>query len=155
VKPRSIKTFSCAAVILAVSFPRRGLEMLQRNAMNAYRQAEQDFLVEGSDGHGLVQLLFNELLVAIEETSISIELDDLAARSASSSKALSILYVLNSSLDFEKGGEVALSLEQLYGWSRRQLIEAIKENSRERLANIRTSIADIADAWASIRDKVN
>jgi flagellar protein FliS len=123
--------------------------------MNAYRQAEQDFLVEGSDGHGLVQLLFNELLVAIEETSISIELDDLAARSASSSKALSILYVLNSSLDFEKGGEVALSLEQLYGWSRRQLIEAIKENSRERLANIRTSIADIADAWASIRDKVN
>jgi flagellar protein FliS len=129
--------------------------MLQRNAMNAYRQAEQDFLVEGSNGHGLVQLLFNELLVAIEETSISIELDDLAARSASSSKALSILYVLNSSLDFEKGGEVALSLEQLYGWSRRQLIEAIKENSRERLANIRTSIADIADAWASIRDKVN
>ena len=129
--------------------------MLQRNAMNAYRQAEQDFLVEGSDGHGLVQLLFNELLVAIEETSISIELDDLAARSASSSKALSILYVLNSSLDFEKGGEVALSLEQLYGWSRRQLIEAIKENIRERLANIRTSIADIADAWASIRDKVN
>ena len=129
--------------------------MLQRNAMNAYRQAEQDFLVEGSDGHGLVQLLFDELLVAIEETSISIELDDLAARSASSSKALSILYVLNSSLDFEKGGEVALSLEQLYGWSRRQLIEAIKENSRERLANIRTSIADIADAWASIRDKVN
>ena len=129
--------------------------MLQRNAMNAYRQAEQDFLVEGSDGHGLVQLLFNELLVAIEETSISIELDDLAARSASSSKALSILYVLNSSLDFEKGGEVAISLEQLYGWSRRQLIEAIKENSRERLANIRTSIADIADAWASIRDKVN
>ena len=123
--------------------------------MNAYRQAEQDFLVEGSDGHGLVQLLFDELLVAIEETSISIELDDLAARSASSSKALSILYVLNSSLDFEKGGEVALSLEQLYGWSRRQLIEAIKENSRERLANIRTSIADIADAWASIRDKVN
>ena len=123
--------------------------------MNAYRQAEQDFLVEGSDGHGLVQLLFNELLVAIEETSISIELDDLAARSASSSKALSILYVLNSSLDFEKGGEVALSLEQLYGWSRRQLIEAIKENSRERLANIRTSIADIADAWASIRNKIN
>jgi flagellar protein FliS len=151
----SIKTFSGAAVILAVSFPRRGLEMLQRNAMNAYRQAEQDFLVEGSDGHGLVQLLFNELLVAIEETSISIELDDLAARSASSSKALSILYVLNSSLDFEKGGEVALSLEQLYGWSRRQLIEAIKENSRERLANVYSSIADIADAWASIRDKIN
>ena len=123
--------------------------------MNAYRQAEQDFLVEGSDGHGLVQILFNELLVAIEKTSISIELGDLAARSASSSKALSILYVLNSSLDFEKGGEVALSLAQLYEWSRRQLIEAIKENSRERLANIRTSIADIADAWASIRDKVN
>ena len=129
--------------------------MLQRNAMNAYRQAEQDFLVEGSDGHGLVQLLFNELLVAIEETSISIELDDLAARSESSSKALSILYVLNSSLDFEKGGEVALSLEQLYGWSRRQLIEAIKENSRERVANVYSSIADIADAWASIRNKIN
>ena len=123
--------------------------------MNAYRQAEQDFLVEGSDGHGLVQILFNELLVAIEKTSISIELGDLAARSASSSKALSILYVLNSSLDFEKGGEVALSLAQLYEWSRRQLIEAIKENSRERLANILTSIADIADAWESIRDKIH
>lgn len=128
--------------------------MLHKNAMNAYQQAERDFLVEGTDGHGLVQILFNELLVAIERTSIAIDVKDLAARSASSSKALSILYVLNSSLDFEKGGEVAVSLAQLYEWSRRQMIEAIRENSTERLANVRASVADISDAWSIIRGKV-
>jgi flagellar protein FliS len=128
--------------------------MLHKNAMNAYQQAERDFLVEGTDGHGLVQILFNELLVAIERAMLAIEVNDLAARSASSSKALSILYVLNSSLDFDKGGEVAVSLAQLYEWSRRQVIEAIRENSKDRLVNVRTSIGDISDAWAIIRGKI-
>ena len=128
--------------------------MLHKNAMNAYQQAERDFLIEGTDGHGLVQILFNELLMSIDRTVIAIDVNDLAARSASSSKALSILYVLNSSLDFEKGGEVAVSLAQLYEWSRRQVIESIRENSKERLASVRASIEDISEAWTVIRGKV-
>ena len=128
--------------------------MLHKNAMNAYQQAERDFLIEGTDGHGLVQILFNELLMSIDRTVIAIDVNDLAARSASSSKALSILYVLNSSLDFEKGGEVAVSLAQLYEWSRRQVIESIRENSKERLASVRASIEDISEAWTVIRGKI-
>ena len=128
--------------------------MLHKNAMNAYQQAERDFLIEGTDGHGLVQILFNELLMSIDRAVIAIDVNDLAARSASSSKALSILYVLNSSLDFEKGGEVAVSLAQLYEWSRRQVIESIRENSKERLASVRASIEDISEAWTVIRGKV-
>ena len=128
--------------------------MLHKNAMNAYQQAERDFLIEGTDGHGLVQILLNELLMSIDRTVIAIDVNDLAARSASSSKALSILYVLNSSLDFEKGGEVAVSLAQLYEWSRRQVIESIRENSKERLASVRASIEDISEAWTVIRGKI-
>ena len=137
-----------------MGFPRWGVEMHKRNAMSAYQQADQDFLVEGSDRHGLVQILFNELLSAIDLTSTAIEVRDLAARSINSSKALSIIYVLNSSLDFEKGGEVANSLAHLYQWSQRQLIEAVRENKNERLENLKIAITEIADAWSIIRHEI-
>jgi flagellar protein FliS len=124
--------------------------MLHQNAMRAYQQAEQNFLVEGADPHGLVHILYAELLASIERADLAMEIQDLAAKSAATSKILSILYVLTSSLDFEKGGEVAVSLAQLYDWSRRQVIGATRDNSREGLAPVRNAISEIAEAWTAI-----
>jgi flagellar protein FliS len=127
--------------------------MLHQNALRAYQNAEQNFLVDGADPHRLVQILFEELLTALQRCDIAMEAKDLPARSAASSKALSIIYVLGSSLDFEKGGEIAESLAQLYDWARLRLIAACRTNSREELEAIRKVISDIAEAWVSIAAK--
>jgi flagellar protein FliS len=63
---------------------------------------------------------------------------------------LSIIHVLATSLDFDKGGEVAISLAQLYEWSRRRIIEASRDNIAAYLEEVLGAISEIADAWRSI-----
>ncbi len=124
--------------------------MIHSNALRAYQQAEQNFLVDGADPHRLVKILFDELLTALDRVDAAMADADFVARSASSSKALSIIYVLSSTLDFERGGDVAVSLAQVYDWARRGLIKACRTSSREDLAEIRKAIGDISEAWSTI-----
>jgi len=128
--------------------------MLHQNALKAYEQVEQDFMVESANRHRLVEILFTEVLASIDRALMGISVNDLAARSAGVSKALTIVYSLRSSLDFERGGDVAKSLADLYDWARHQLLAANKDRATERLTAVRTSLSDIAEAWSSIANKV-
>ena len=127
--------------------------MLHRNAIRAYQQAEQDFFVDGADAHGLVEILYRELISALERAEAAIAAKDYALRAQEVTRALTIIYVLGSSLDFEKGGEVAVSLGQFYEWARLNVIEASRVASAERLETVRKAVADIADAWRSIANR--
>lgn len=124
--------------------------MLHRNALKAYEQAETDFAVEGADRHRLVELLFTELLGSLDRALLAIQTGDQVARSASQTKALTIIVSLASSLDFERGKPVATTLGELYEWARVQLIESNRSKPIERLTAVRKSMADIAEAWSMI-----
>lgn len=127
--------------------------MLHRNAIRAYQQAEQDFFVDGADAHGLVEILYRELTSALERAEAAIEAKDYALRAQEVTRVLTILYVLGSSLDFEKGADVAVSLAQFYDWARLNVIEGSRIASAERLALVRKSVADIAEAWHTIGNR--
>ena len=128
--------------------------MLHSNALKAYEQVEQDFMVESANRHRLVEILFTELLASIDRALMGISVDDQMARSAGVSKALTIVYSLHTSLDFERGGDVAKSLADLYDWARLQLLATNNDRATERLTAVRTSISEIAEAWSSIANKV-
>jgi flagellar protein FliS len=127
--------------------------MFNRDAIKAYQTAEQDYLVEGADPHSLVQILFSEFLASLELTIEALEKKDLAAKSKHISKAMTIVHVLATSLDFERGGEVAQSLAQLYDWARRKLIEASFQNSIPAINEVHNSISEISTAWNTINAK--
>ena len=129
--------------------------MLHRNAIRAYQQAEQDFFVDGADSHGLVEILYRELAAALERAETAIEAKDYAERAQETTRALTIIYVLGSSLDFAKGGDVATSLAQFYEWARLNVIEAGRLSSVERLATVRKSVLEIAEAWHAIGNRVD
>ncbi len=124
--------------------------MYHRDAIKAYQEAEQDFLVEGADPHSLVQILYTELITSLDRAHLAMEQADLSAKSTHISKTLSIIHVLSASLDFERGGEVAISLARLYEWSRRRVIEASRNNIAATLGEVRKAIAEIAEAWNTI-----
>lgn len=124
--------------------------MLHRNAIRAYQEAEQDFLVDGADAHGLVEILFTELIASLNQAKKGLEGSDLSTKSGGVSKALSIIHVLATSLDFDKGGEVAISLAQLYEWSRRRIIEASRDNIVVGFEEVLRAISEIAEAWRTI-----
>ncbi len=125
--------------------------MYHRDAIKAYQEAEQDFLVEGADPHSLVQILYTELTAALDRTHDALLRKDLVAKSTHITKVLSILHVLAGSLDFDRGGEVATSLARLYEWARRRVIETSRTNDQQPIEEVRKAIADISEAWDSIR----
>ena len=124
--------------------------MFNRDAIKAYQTAEQDFLVEGANPHDLVQILFTHLLVNLEMARDALGRKDFESKSTYLTKALTIIHVLTTSLDFERGGEVAQSLEQIYGWAQRKLMEVSFKNSIPALDEVHASISEIAAAWNSI-----
>ena len=124
--------------------------MLHRDAIKAYQTAEQEFLVEGADPHGLVKILYTELLASLDRAAEALESKDFVMKSNSLSKALTILHLLASSLDFERGGEIATSLAQLYDWARRKVIAASSSNAHAEIGDVQKTMAEIASAWDQI-----
>jgi len=127
--------------------------MLNREAIKAYQTVEQDYMVEGANPHMLVQILFSEFIASIELTIQALEDSDLAAKSAHVTKAMMICHLLATSLDFEKGGAVAVSLAEIYEWSRRKLLEASLHNRISDLQDVHKTINDISSAWSTINAK--
>ena len=125
-------------------------------ASEAYKQAENLGLAEVTNPHEIIQKLFNELIksMSLFERSLC---DDtmLESRSSSFAKSLTIIYSLQTSLDFEKGGEISNNLFRIYEYSRQQLISDLKNGEPKGVPNAITIVKEIADAWNQIADEVN
>ena len=67
------------------------------------------------------------------------------------SRALTIIYALQSSLDFEQGGEIAENLFRLYEYARQQVINEAKTQDASGTLVAISSLEDIREAWCEIR----
>lgn len=125
-------------------------------ASEAYKQAENIGLSEVTNPHEIIQTLFKELIksMSLFERSLS-DKNMLESRSSSFAKSLTIIYSLQTSLDFEKGGEISNNLFRIYEYSRQQLISDLKNGEPKGVPNAITIVKEIADAWNQIADEVN
>ena len=125
-------------------------------ASEAYKQAENIGLSEVTNPHEIIQTLFKELIksMSLFERSLS-DYTMLESRSSSFAKSLTIIYSLQTSLDFEKGGEISNNLFKIYEYSRQQLISDLKNGEPKGVPNAITIVKEIADAWNQIADEVN
>jgi flagellar secretion chaperone FliS len=115
-----------------------------------YRNVDVTTKIEGASPHRLVGILFEELLTSIASTVAATRSRDLSRRGETQSRSLAILQALDSSLDFEKGGEIAKLLASVYGEVRRLLLEGVRENDASHTEEARKLIAEIASAWDAI-----
>ena len=65
-------------------------------------------------------------------------------------RAQAIINELLVTLDLERGGEIASSLQGLYLFCNRHLIEARTERSPEKIDEIVALVDELRDAWAQI-----
>lgn len=119
-------------------------------AMRRYAAVHSGSRIEGASPHALVKILFDELLIALETAALAERTGDRVRVSEKQARAMSILFALESSLDHDKGGDVALGLAQIYRESRRLLLQAVRNRSAEDIDQARAMIAEIADAWNQI-----
>ena len=82
---------------------------------------------QNNDPVEIVKTMVNELRKSMKIVTLHTnDKNNRISRNKHFSKALVIIYTLQSSLDFEKGGEIATQLFQVYEYCRQQLIKGFR-----------------------------
>jgi flagellar protein FliS len=104
----------------------------------------------GSSSHGLVTLLFEELDNSLKAAEFFLDNQDLGNMRKSLIKASRVLAGLQGSLDFDKGGELAVNLGELYRFCIKELIKANISADKEVVTSVRGLISPIHRAWTDM-----
>ena len=120
----------------------------------SYVEVERQNLKEIDDPHLIILKLFDSLINAMNNfVECSKTNEKMEFRSEQFSRALSILYALQSSLDFEKGGEIANNLFTLYEFTRQKLIEDFRKKTVTGTVKASELLTGIREAWVQIGKK--
>lgn len=120
---------------------------LNKKALNAYRNVGVASAVPYADRVQLVQMLFDGLLAALADAEGHMQRSDIAGKSEAISRAGKIIVGLQGSLDFDKGGELARNLSDLYDYCTRRLLKASLRNDIDIIQEVRSLLNEISSAW--------
>ena len=121
-----------------------------RNALDQYSQNAVRARVESASPHRLIQMLLEGALGKIAAAKGHMDRGEIRPKGEQIGSAISILEGLKTSLDMEKGGEIARNLEDLYTYMERRLIEANRVNDTALLDEVSDLLKQIKEAWDAI-----
>jgi flagellar protein FliS len=113
---------------------------------NAYRAAQ----VETRSPIELVVMLYDGALRFIAEADAAVARGDAPAKRNAISRTLAIVSELQSTLNMEQGGQIAESLDSLYTYVNRRLLDASVNNDAAALQECGKLLSTLRDAWAHI-----
>ncbi|MCW3834812.1 flagellar export chaperone FliS [Sphingomonas canadensis] len=116
-----------------------------------YRQIHAAGRVGAADPHALVALLYEEASAALRAAAWAAENRKLEVRSERVSRAVTLLFALESGLDFERGGDVSRTLATFYHGLRQQILKASIGTNPAPFRDAAASLDEIAGAWSSVR----
>jgi flagellar protein FliS len=121
-----------------------------RAAPGRYQAVDLSSRIEGASPHGLIAIMFDELLKALEAMAVACRRKDFGQRGTRQARALAVLHGLEISLDVERGGEIAISLATIYRQARRLIIAGARENDAKLVGQAHEMLQEIASAWDAI-----
>ena len=130
--------------------------MTTKKILSAYKNANRDAVVESEDPQALIMILLDELLRAMRSYANDVVKDKSteARKNNQFTRSLTMLYGLQSCLNFDEGGEVAENLFRLYEYARVQLLNTSQTGQTDGTQVAISALAEIREAW-SIMDPKN
>ena len=119
-------------------------------AKGRYQVVDVESLIESASPHKLIAILFDELIKAIEIMQAAQSVGNRAKMIDKQQRAANILLALETSLDFRTGGDLAITLAQVYREGRRLVQQGGRENKPEMVEEARSMLAEISSAWDQI-----
>jgi flagellar secretion chaperone FliS len=95
-----------------------------------------------------IVMLYDGAIKFLRLTATDIEEGDLHAKAEHSNRALDIIGYLQSILDFERGGEVAVTLDNLYTSITLKIIRASAALDVAEMRHAAALLLPVRDAWA-------
>ena len=125
-----------------------------KNALKAYKNTEKMTLPQDADANSVLLVVMEELVKSIEmfQANIDNKAGNNEKKSRGFSKALSIIYTLQTSLDLEKGGAIAGDLFRLYEFARIHIIKDMRMGLINRSAEALKSLKEIYSTWIVVNN---
>ena len=121
------------------------------NGANAYAAVGVETGVTSASAHELIVMLFDGALLALAIAHKEMKAGDIAAKSKAISKAIAIVDEgLRASLNQEAGGDIARSLNALYGYITNRLLQANLKNNPDFITEAQQLLGELRGAWMQI-----
>ncbi len=120
-----------------------------------YRDIDVAARVEGATPHGLVVIMFEELLKGLDTLQLAEAARDLGRRNAAQARVVSLLHGLEAALDYRRGGEIADNLGRIYREARRLVTTPIGQDRQSAIQQAQQMLETISGAWDAIGPIVN
>jgi flagellar protein FliS len=111
--------------------------------------------VATADNIQLIQMLFDGLTESLSSAKGHIQNNAIEEKSKALTRAGRIVVGLQGALDFERGGELAQNLNELYSYVTRRLFHVNAYNDLAVLEEVQSLIQDIAQAWKTLPSLLN
>ena len=118
-------------------------------AIESYGDVKVTTGVSKANNVELIQMLFDGLIESLATTKGHIQHNNIAEKGKSIARASRIVLGLQGALDFEKGGELAGNLNELYNYITRRLLHVNARNDLAALDEIQSKVAVQAASTAT------
>ena len=118
----------------------------QFRGANAYRRVD----AQTRSPLELVVMLYDGALSSLSEAAAAAARGDVAARAAGVSKSLTIIGALQSTLNVQEGGAVAIELDRIYTYASQRLIDVTTKKDYAALTEVHKLLTTIREAWDQI-----
>lgn len=107
--------------------------------------------VGGASPLQLIIMLYDGAMRHMQTAKLAMESNDLFQQNKSIQATQRIIAELMSSLDMERGGDIAKNLLSLYSFVYNRLMEANIQDNMEMLDECMKLISDLGDSWRTIQ----
>jgi flagellar protein FliS len=121
-----------------------------QQALKSYQTVGAHTQVAAADPYRLVQLMLANVAERLAAAHGHMERGEIARKGEQISKAIAVLSALDSSLNFELGGEIAANLHSLYEYMVVRLAKANADNDLAGLDEVAGLARNIKDGWDGI-----
>jgi flagellar protein FliS len=128
--------------------------MYSQNKAAQYRSVRNHGLVAEATPARLVQIMYEQILAHLTAARGSMgriqnnmPLHEIVTKCAAIGKAMRIIGHLDSTLNMEKGGEVAKNLHRLYMYSSNRLTQANASNDPALIDEVHQLVARVKTSW--------
>ena len=123
---------------------------INHKAIESYGQVKNVTGVAQSNNVELIQMLFDGLVESLSAAKGHIQHNSIPEKGKAISRATRIVLGLQGALDFEKGGDLASNLNELYSYVTRRLIHVNLHNDLKALEEIFGLMSEIREAWDTV-----
>lgn len=121
-----------------------------QDGYDAYQFAATQAKAASADPHQLVLMLMDGLLDEMARAEGHILAKQFERKGHAINKCLQILGGLDSALDMEKGGELAVNLHRLYDYCGQRLFEISVSNDMAGFSEVRRILLELKDGWEAM-----